>query len=306
MNPVLRLGLLTLLVLWSVGCGRARDRSEADDPVDVGAATELNGTWFVRYRSLPTPFLDVSFSGREQPTEVRVDLQGPEQRFAGIKLAWNERDSEWQHPIAWLPDPLPQGLWWVAAVEARLPSGEVLNYSSPHPARSYTIKRRESSLAQPSPTRPTRILPGAFTAPPSTGALLRIETSPVEGHTTGDPILHAFEVGNPITWFAVNDDFEVNSPYPSLWLDPGDRTELLVRVSGQEDDQGTYQLHVLWGPQSGPPKLEGRPDEDQFEVGDSPSTARPIRPGEARIRRLSSSPTGQADEDWFRIMLPAK
>ncbi len=301
MSSLLRMGLVLLagLAVSITGCGRERSEAASSSSSDGGGEGELDGTWFVRYRSVRTPFLDVSFSGGGQPTEVRVDLQGPEERFEGLELAWNQEDSEWQHPIEWLPDPLPEGLWWVAAVEARLPSGAVLSYSSAHPSQSYTVVRRDSRTTQPSPPSSTQFLPGAFTAPPTAGSVLRIETSPVAGQPTADPILHAFEVGESSAWFAVNDDFEVDSTYPSLWIDPGERSELWIRLSGQEDDQGAYQLQVQRGAQSGQPRVEGSPAEDQFEVGDAPGTARVIRPGEARIRRLS----GQADEDWFRIVL---
>ena len=154
---------VTFLILSCMSVGCARDRNE----VEQSTTTELDGTWFVRYQSLPTPFLDVSFTGPRQPVEVRVDLQGPKERFEGITLTWNKQDSEWQHPIKWLPDPLPQGLWWVAAVEAQLASGEVLSYSSQHPSRPYTVKRRESAQKKQSRGQSTNILPGAFTAPPS-------------------------------------------------------------------------------------------------------------------------------------------
>ena len=159
-------------------------------------------------------------------------------------------------------------------------------------------------LKRVSPDQATTIQPGAFTAPATGADLLRIETGPVPGTPQADPILHVFDPTDLEVWFAVNDDFEVDSPYPALVLDPGDRTELLIRVSGAEDDQGTYHLKVSRGAVDETLAVEGARDRDLFEEEDSPEKARRLPMGHSRIRQIGAlRPDGTRDQDWFRVVL---
>ncbi|MEE2828777.1 MAG: hypothetical protein VX498_06295, partial [Myxococcota bacterium] len=177
-----------LLICVVLGCGRAEpERAPEPLPPPVRPARApivvesgdvvLDGSWFVRYRTIATPFLDVAFRGSAQPSKVRVDLRGPEQAFEGIELTWSKEDGEWQHPIKWLPDPLPAGLWWVAVVEAELADGQLLRYSTSHPSKPYSLSRAKAGADSPS-TQATTIRPGALTAPATGADLLRIETGP--------------------------------------------------------------------------------------------------------------------------------
>ena len=298
-----RESLLFLAILLGLSACRGTPGPATPEQAEVQAPTELEGSWFVRYRTVVTPFLDVAFAGVVQPSKVVVDLQGPERLFEGIELQWNAQESEWQHPISWLPDPLPAGLWWVAAVRADLSSGTALNYSSTHPSRPYVLRRMEGGQGRGDIPVPTEVWPGAFTSSPVSENLLYIETSPVEGLAKGDPILHAFESGDLKTWFAVNDDSEVDSSYPVLAIDPGARTEFLVRVSDPEDDLVSYRLRVFRGARPSQFKEQGSRTEDVFEIGETASGAQVIRPGEARLRHLHVKGDGGADDDWFRVLL---
>ena len=294
-------GLLAVLVVAGpLACGKGgTDRAaQAQRP-----ETLLDGSWFVRYRTIETPFLDVAFAGSEQPLKVQAGLSGPEERFESLELSWNPKDSEWQHPIEWLPNPLPSGLWWVHSVRAELRSGRVIDYRSSHPATPYSLRRSESATLPLGAAVATEVLPGAFTARPVSGPLLHIEVAPVGSAQGADPILHVFEPGESETWFAVNDDWEVDSKYPALALEPGARKELLVRVSGYGEEQGAYRLTVHRGPRPATYVMEGGAEKDLFEADDEPARARAIRPGEGRIRRIDGGAEEGDDVDWFRVVL---
>ena len=88
-------------------------------------APQLDGSWFVRYASDPSPYLDVAFRGT-QPAECAVTLKGPRGFSEDLKLTWNTKDDEWQVVPSHLPDPLPGGIWWVSEVRATTKSGQAM------------------------------------------------------------------------------------------------------------------------------------------------------------------------------------
>ena len=98
-----RLWIVIIVAAWIGGCQRG--------------APQLDGTWFVRYASDSSPYLDVAFRGK-QPTSVAVVLRGPGGFAEDLPLTWNSKDREWQI-VPDLPDPLPGGVWWVSEVRAQ-------------------------------------------------------------------------------------------------------------------------------------------------------------------------------------------
>lgn len=259
-------------------------------------APQLDGSWFVRYASDPSPYLDVAFRGT-QPAECAVTLKGPRGFSEDLKLTWNTKDDEWQVVPSHLPDPLPGGIWWVSEVRATTKSGQVMVWSSERPDRLYTrtVDGKQPTTAEAGP--------GFFYSPEDGPVRVRIETMAPKGGKPGDPILSVYRADAPDRWLAAADDYDVEQPYPTILMpvQPGD--SYLIRVSGAEDDAGTYAIRVVpeSEPRMAPPGVLGA-TPDLHEPDQEPQDATKLPLGTVLHRSLGGMPG--TDVDWMRFDVP--
>ncbi len=258
-----------------------------------GGAPELDGSWFVRYASDPTPYLDVAFRGR-RPDRVEAVLSGPEGRREDLALRWNAEDVEWQASPT-LPWPLPGGMWWVSEVRAQV-GRRALVWAAARPEDAYTL----SSGGEP---RPVPARPGFFYAAEPGPVRVRVETAGPKDGPRADPIVTVFADGALGTWLAAVDDSDVHDPYPTFVMPVTPGATYLVRVTGAEDDAGPYSLRVV--PEAAPPLASpprGGPTPDAHEPDDTPDRAVPLPLGAVLQRSLGG--TRGPDVDWFRFVAP--
>lgn len=275
-----RLWIVIIVAAWIGGCQRG--------------APQLDGTWFVRYASDSSPYLDVAFRGK-QPTSVAVVLRGPGGFAEDLPLTWNSKDREWQI-VPDLPDPLPGGVWWVSEVRAQAGSS-ALKWTAKAANRLYT---RTTDGQQPTTSEAG---PGFFYSPEAGPHRVRIETMAPAGGRRGDPILAVFKGADPTRWIAASDDYDVEEPYPTILMPVTPGATYLIRVSGAEDDSGDYAVRVVpeSTPRMQPPELVGA-TPDAHEPDQEPDGATKLPIGTILHRSLGGTPG--TDVDWMRFVAP--
>ncbi len=290
-----RLALL-LLAAVALAAGAALLLLPADD-----GELELVGSWFVRYRTDPTPYLDVAFDGGRGITRLTAELTGPERVHPDIEMRWVPEEDEWQHPSTFLPDPLPPGTWWVSRLRAELRGGGWSEWTAEGPDELY---RWTSDAGE---SGGTSAFAGAFTMPPPDGPMYAIDTLPVAGGTEADTYLRVARLDEPDRPIALNDDADVLRGWASVWtpLSPG---TYLVRVDGRDDNVGDYAIR--FARQDDPPPVEApgpkAAEPDPWEPDDAPEQATALELGAIQVHTLSPRRELLGDQDWFRIEVPAE
>ncbi|MCO4773145.1 MAG: hypothetical protein KDA24_24130 [Deltaproteobacteria bacterium] len=258
-------------------------------------APQLDGTWFVRYVSDPSPYLDVAFRGK-QPKTVEVVLQGPNGYRGDLPLTWNGKDREWQI-VPSLPDPLPGGVWWVSEVRATA-DGKAMRWAADSPQTLYTrtIDGQQATTAEAGP--------GFFYASEAGPNRVRIETMAPVGGRSGDPILAVYRDGDLTRWIAASDDYDVEEPYPTILMPTEPGVTYLIRVSGADDDAGDYAVRVVpeATPRMAAPTIVGA-TPDAHEPDQAPEKATTLELGTVLHRSLGG--TRGTDVDWMRFVAPA-
>jgi hypothetical protein len=262
---------------------------------------ELIGSWFVRYRTDPTPYLDAAFDGSSAITRLTADLTGPERVYPDIDMRWVPKEDEWQHPSSFLPDPLPPGTWWVSRLRAELRGGGQVEWIAGGPDELYEWSNSAGESGH------TSAFAGAFTMPPSGVPMYAIDTLPVAGGTEADTYLRISRLDEPDTPIALNDDADVQRVWASVWtpLQPG---TYLVRVDGRDDNIGDYAIRFARQGDPPPAEVTGpkAAEPDPYEPDDQPDQATELVLGVTQVHTLSPRRELLGDQDWFRIEVPAE
>lgn len=271
-------------------------------PGDGGGELDLVGSWFVRYRSDPVPYLDIAIEGATGAiTSVKADLSGPDGLRTDIELDYVEAEDEWQKPQTGLPKPLPGGMWWVPRVRVDLADGGWVQWTAEGPDTRYTWTRDDGAAG------PTSAFCGSFYMPPAQGQLYAIDTLPVREGVDVDTYLRVSTLDEPDTPIALNDDADLEEKWAGVALPLTPGTPYLVRVDGRDDNVGDYAIIFRRRDDPYPPSwLPGRPagDPDPFETDDDPTVATTLRLGEHQVHSLSGVGGLLGDRDWFVVTVP--
>lgn len=271
-------------------------------------APRLEGSWFVRYLSDPNAYLDVAAKAPpgDRIARVTAELSGPDKKYPDLRLKYNTRDREWQIICGFLPAKLVGGVWWVSRVRISTAGGHWTAYSARTPHGTYRVDHGDTAGTR-ARGGSTRSWIGSFYARSQDASrpLFHVHTVPTQGGAPSNPVLQVYRASDPVRWFAINDDPDVNQDYARLALPLTPGETYYIRVDDRYHKLGHYAVAVTRSA-AAPARPARAKAPDASEPDDDHRRARVISLGQVQARSFSRRGGIWGDQDWLKFSVPAR